>query len=61
MGEVDLKAFQAATKRKRMYSEEEANEKAAKLCSRWESNVGDPNWNPFKNIKDEEGKIQVYV
>ncbi|XP_040361877.1 protein INVOLVED IN DE NOVO 2 [Rosa chinensis] len=55
LGDLDLKAFQVAAKR-RYTAIEEANERAVELCSVWEDYVGDSNWNPYKVIMDETGK-----
>ncbi|XVF05507.1 hypothetical protein REPUB_Repub05bG0178200 [Reevesia pubescens] len=52
MGELDIKPFQIAAKRK--YSAVEANEKAAELCSLWQEYLRDPIWHPFKILKDNE-------
>ncbi|XP_062012330.1 factor of DNA methylation 4-like [Rosa rugosa] len=55
LGDLDLKAFQLAAKR-RYTALEEANERAVELCSMWEDYVGDSKWNPYKVIMDETGK-----
>ncbi|XP_018823277.1 factor of DNA methylation 4-like isoform X3 [Juglans regia] len=54
MGELDIKPFTTATKRK--FPKEEAAEKAMVLCSQWEDYLRDPSWHPFKIILDEGGK-----
>ncbi|XP_024200495.1 uncharacterized protein LOC112203810 [Rosa chinensis] len=55
LGDLDLKAFQVAAKR-RYTALEEANDRAVELCSMWEDYVEDSNWNPYKVIMDETGK-----
>lgn len=61
MGELDIKPFTTATKRK--FPKEEAAEKAMVLCSQWEDYLRDPSWHPFKVIVDEGGnsKVCLYV
>uniref|UniRef100_A0A7N1A374 XH/XS domain-containing protein n=1 Tax=Kalanchoe fedtschenkoi TaxID=63787 RepID=A0A7N1A374_KALFE len=58
MGELDSKVFHVATKGK--YSEEEATEKAAELCSYWEAKLRDPSWHPFKIITDKGKDMVVF-
>ncbi|KAK8515734.1 hypothetical protein V6N13_139295 [Hibiscus sabdariffa] len=53
MGELELRPFQTAVKRK--YSANEADEKSAELCSLWQEYLRDPSWHPFKIITDKEG------
>ncbi|XWS28829.1 hypothetical protein CRYUN_Cryun25bG0105100 [Craigia yunnanensis] len=53
MGELDSKPFYISAKR--IYSVEEADEKAAELCSLWQEYLRDPNWHPFKILTDKEG------
>ncbi|XP_040992288.1 factor of DNA methylation 4-like [Juglans microcarpa x Juglans regia] len=53
MGELDIKPFRTATKRK--FPQEEAAEKAMVLCSQWEDYLRDPSWHPFKIIIDAGG------
>ncbi|KAE8678910.1 Factor of DNA methylation 4 [Hibiscus syriacus] len=53
MGELDIKPFQTAAKRK--YSAREADEKSAELCSLWQEYLRDPSWHPFKIITDKQG------
>ncbi|XWS53124.1 hypothetical protein CRYUN_Cryun11dG0130800 [Craigia yunnanensis] len=55
MGELDSKPFHTAAKKK--YSAEEADEKAAELCSMWQDYLLDPSWHPFKILTD---KICLY-
>ncbi|XVE59257.1 hypothetical protein DITRI_Ditri05aG0031500 [Diplodiscus trichospermus] len=52
LGELDIKPFQTAAKRK--YSAAEAAEKSAELCSLWQEYLRDPNWHPFKILTDKE-------
>lgn len=56
MGEVDLKPFKVACKRR--YPKEEANLKAAMFCSEWQEHLKNPNWYPFRVIV-VDGKPQV--
>ncbi|XP_016498170.1 factor of DNA methylation 4-like [Nicotiana tabacum] len=52
MGELDIKRFQEITKK--MFVED-ADFKAAELCSIWEAHLRDPNWHPFKVVTTENG------
>ncbi|KAG6526667.1 factor of DNA methylation 1-like isoform X1 [Zingiber officinale] len=56
MGELDEKAFQNAAKKK--FKSDEADIKAAELCSSWQEELKNPSWHPFKivvtNGKEEE-------
>jgi hypothetical protein len=72
MGELDIKPFleaakrkfsnemneKAATKTKRKLSEAEKI-KAIEWCSKWEDCVKDPSWHPFKVVTDKEGNSKV--
>ncbi|KAL6136493.1 hypothetical protein ACLB2K_061788 [Fragaria x ananassa] len=60
LGDLDLKAFQVAAKR-RYTAVQEADERAVELCSKWEGYVGDSKWNPFKVIRDEKGKRKEII
>ncbi|KAG6600994.1 Protein INVOLVED IN DE NOVO 2, partial [Cucurbita argyrosperma subsp. sororia] len=51
MGELDTKPFHEAMKK--IYNEEEADERASELCSLWAEYLKDPDWHPFKVIKVE--------
>ncbi|RHN75995.1 putative XS domain-containing protein [Medicago truncatula] len=71
MGEVDIKPFLEAAKRK---ISDEMNEKAAtkrklseagkmkaiEWCSKWDDCVKDPSWHPFKVVTDKEGNSKVH-
>ena len=57
MGELDLKAFGIAC-RKRL-SKEDAEVTAALLCSKWGEEIRNPNWYPFK-VKVVDGKGMVW-
>ena len=57
MGELDLKAFRIAC-RKRL-SKEDAEVTAALLCSKWGEEIRNPNWYPFK-VKVVDGKGMVW-
>ncbi|RHN76090.1 putative XS domain-containing protein [Medicago truncatula] len=66
MGELDIKPFQEAAKRKisdemnekavtkREFSEK-VQMKAIEWCSKWDDCVKDPSWHPFKVVTDREG------
>ncbi|KAG8471492.1 hypothetical protein CXB51_036162 [Gossypium anomalum] len=56
MGEVDIKPFLVAAKRK--YSAKEADVKSAELCSLWQDYLRDPSWHPFKILTDKEGNCK---
>jgi len=70
MGEVDIKPFLEAGKRK---ISDEMNEKGAtkrklleagkmkaiEWCSKWDDCVKDPSWHPFKVVTDKEGNSKV--
>ncbi|KAK8645568.1 hypothetical protein V6N13_119394 [Hibiscus sabdariffa] len=53
LGELDIKAFQIAAKRK--YSGIQAKLKAAELCSQFQEYLRDANWHPFKILTDKDG------
>ncbi|KAK9998632.1 hypothetical protein SO802_018235 [Lithocarpus litseifolius] len=53
MGDLDLKPFYSAAKRK--YYDPETEGKAAELCSIWEYYIKDTSWHPFKIVMDKEG------
>ncbi|KAF5199510.1 Factor of dna methylation [Thalictrum thalictroides] len=48
MGDLDMKPFQAACKRK--YHDEIADDKAVELCSLWDNRIRNPKWQPFKTV-----------
>lgn len=52
MGELDTKPFIEAMKRK--YNEEDAEDRASELCSLWDEYMKDPDWHPFKKIREGE-------
>lgn len=56
MGELDNKPFQISCKRK--FSKDEADFRAAELCSMWQDELKNPEWHPFK-IVNVDGKDQV--
>jgi hypothetical protein len=58
MGDLDLKSFAIACKNK--MSKEDAGVTASILCSKWEEEIKDPEWHPFKVIVDE-GKEKVII
>jgi len=70
MGELDIKPFKEAAKRKfsdemnekavtkREFSEK-VQMKAIEWCSKWDDCVKDPSWHPFKVVTDKEGNSKV--
>ncbi|XP_042504376.1 protein INVOLVED IN DE NOVO 2-like [Macadamia integrifolia] len=58
MGDLNNKPFIDACKKK--YSAEEAEEKAAGLCSEWDEHLREPAWHPFKIIT-ADGKPQEII
>ncbi|XP_058787484.1 protein INVOLVED IN DE NOVO 2-like [Vicia villosa] len=58
MGELDSKPFLEAMKKK--YKEEEAEVRAANLCSLWEFHMKDADWHPFKLVT-VDGKERVII
>lgn len=64
MGELDTKPFHEAMKK--IYNEDEADERASELCSLWAEYLKDPDWHPFRVIKVEakdapDGKEKVIL
>lgn len=60
MGALDEKPFQQVAKEK--YPAEEADEKAAELCSLWEGHLGDSAWHPIKVVvKDGIPKVTTTI
>ncbi|KAK8926387.1 hypothetical protein KSP39_PZI018622 [Platanthera zijinensis] len=57
MGALDVKAFQSVCRER--YSNDDADVKAAMLCSEWEKHLGDPNWHPFKVIKVDDKEVEM--
>ncbi|PKA64896.1 hypothetical protein AXF42_Ash011498 [Apostasia shenzhenica] len=49
MGDLDLKPFQSACKRK--FAAEEADVMASELCSKWDQEIRNPSWHPFKIVQ----------
>ena len=57
MGELDQKAFLAACKEKTA-----EDVKLALLCSKWEDEIRQPEWHPFKVINvDGEAKVLIFL
>ncbi|KAM0858726.1 hypothetical protein ACQ4PT_047650 [Festuca glaucescens] len=54
MGDLDLKSFAGACKHK--MSKEDAEVTASILCSKWENEIKNPEWYPFRVIIDDSGK-----
>jgi hypothetical protein len=59
MGDLDLKSFASACKHK--MSKEDAEVTASILCSKWENEIKNPEWYPFKVIIDDSGKEKVTI
>ncbi|KAM0941841.1 putative XS domain-containing protein [Dioscorea sansibarensis] len=57
MGELDEKPFQVACKKR--YSADEADTKAAELCSAWQEELKQPSWQPYKIIDIDGVKKEV--
>ncbi|CAO2170732.1 unnamed protein product [Urochloa humidicola] len=57
MGELDLKAFSKACQKK--CSEEDAEVTAAFLCSKWESEIKNPDWHPFRTIIADGKEMEI--
>ncbi|KAM3331061.1 hypothetical protein ACQJBY_027252 [Aegilops geniculata] len=57
MGDLDLKSFAIACKNKT--SKEDAAVTASLLCSKWEEEIKDPEWHPFKVIMDEGKEKEI--
>ncbi|XP_057775883.1 uncharacterized protein LOC130994824 isoform X2 [Salvia miltiorrhiza] len=58
MGELDAKVFKNACRQR--YPLEEAEMKAAELCSLWEEKVKNPAWHPFR-VEDSKGNAQLVL
>lgn len=56
MGELDEKPFMKACRQR--FMGEEADVQHAMLCSKWQENLKDSGWYPFKRIGTED-KMQV--
>jgi hypothetical protein len=56
MGELDLEAFSKACRKK--CSTEDAEVTAAFLCSKWEAEIKNPDWHPFRAVM-VDGKEMV--
>ncbi|CAO2208766.1 unnamed protein product [Urochloa humidicola] len=57
MGELDLKAFSKACQKK--CSEEDAEVTAAFLCSKWESEIKNPDWHPFRTVMADGKEMEI--
>lgn len=57
MGELESKSFLESCKRK--FSAQEADEKSVELCSLWEDYLREPQWHPYKMIKDSDGLKEI--
>jgi hypothetical protein len=58
MRELDLEAFSKACRKK--CSDEDAEFTAAFLCSKWEAEIKNPDWHPFRVIMTD-GKEMVRI
>ncbi|PKA48562.1 Protein suppresor of gene silencing 3 [Apostasia shenzhenica] len=58
MGELNEKIFHAACMKK--YRKDEAEVKAAELCSKWQDELRNPDWHPFRTIS-VNGKLQLEI
>ncbi|XP_044962298.1 protein INVOLVED IN DE NOVO 2-like [Hordeum vulgare subsp. vulgare] len=56
MGELDLKAFSNALGQK--LSKEEAEVTAAILCSKWEAEIRNPEWHPFRTVMVDGKEVE---
>ncbi|KAF3625710.1 hypothetical protein FXO38_29628 [Capsicum annuum] len=56
LGVIDSYPFRTACKQK--FSRQVAEEKAIEWCSIWQTAVEDPNWNPFRTISPQMGKLE---
>ncbi|KAL5747852.1 hypothetical protein ACOSP7_024868 [Xanthoceras sorbifolium] len=59
MGALDHKPFCSVMNRK--FPGEEADVKAAELCSLWDDYLRDPSWHPFKIIVDNKGNTKEII
>ncbi|XP_072977365.1 factor of DNA methylation 5-like isoform X2 [Typha angustifolia] len=57
MGELDEKPFRNACKQR--YSKEDADVKAMMFCSKWQDELRNPEWHPFKVIIADEKEKEV--
>ncbi|KAL6847817.1 hypothetical protein ACP4OV_021945 [Aristida adscensionis] len=56
MGELDLKAFGNAC---RKLSKKDADVTAATLCSKWQEEIKDANWHPFRVVMIDGKETEV--
>lgn len=59
MGDLDTKPFESACKKK--FPSEDADIKASELCSRWDEEIRNPSWHPFKIIEHGDGINEVSI
>ncbi|RZC63374.1 hypothetical protein C5167_025129 [Papaver somniferum] len=59
MGEIDLKPFQDACKKK--YTADEAEVQASIPCTDWQNEIKDPNWFPFVNVKVRDDVYETKI
>ncbi|KAK3164859.1 hypothetical protein QOZ80_1AG0025760 [Eleusine coracana subsp. coracana] len=57
MGELDLEAFSKACRKK--CSEEDAEVTAAFLCSKWEAEIKNPDWHPFRVVMVDGKEMEI--
>lgn len=53
MGELDEKPFHNACRKR--YKAEDADTKAAELCTSWQEELKKPSWHPYKIVNVDEG------
>ncbi|XP_047327941.1 factor of DNA methylation 1-like [Impatiens glandulifera] len=59
MGEIDMKPFQIACKRK--FSSEDVEMKVVELYSLWQEKLTKPGWHPFKVVMNADGGHQQNI
>ncbi|CAL5096986.1 unnamed protein product [Urochloa decumbens] len=57
IGELDSKVFLNTCKRK--FPAEDAEAESAILCSKWQNEINNPEWNPFKVIMVDGNRLEV--
>ena len=57
MGDLDPKVF--ANARRQDLSQDDAQVDSVVLCSKWEAQIKDPNWHPFRVTMGDDGKEKV--
>nr|XP_010910789.3 factor of DNA methylation 1 [Elaeis guineensis] len=57
MGELDEKPFHNACRKR--YKADDADTKAAELCTSWQEELKQPSWHPYKIVHDDEGAREI--